>query len=420
MKKLIITTLMVIHTIFSYCQSDFQPGYIITNDGDTLHGYVDFRGEDYNARKCAFRLSSEGPTTTYSPGEITAYHILGGRYYISADIVVDDEEYAVFLEQLVDGKASLYALAPGIIIGREEMYASARKLFFLETAEHGLQILENTETIIKREGQFKWVNNTAVKTSNSYVKVGHEYIAILKVNFQDQFELMDEIERTKFEQADLIRITTKYHELACPDEACIIYSKEGPKIKNRIAFIAGTHTSMLKISDPWVSDETGNILCHSATGYVAGFQIESYSAGFYERFFSRISILYSEVTHEYADAGSESHIKYSTFHLGMSLNYMYPRYRLKPFAGVGVYFMQSFENDESYIGSDWRTYNPARRSIGPEVNLGANYELGPNMNLKLQASYYYEMFRNSKDTFYESNINTLQIAMGLSVLLNKK
>lgn len=48
-------------------QTNFQPGYIINNTNDTIHGYIDNRGEIRNMRVCEFRTTENSETIGYYP-----------------------------------------------------------------------------------------------------------------------------------------------------------------------------------------------------------------------------------------------------------------------------------------------------------------------------------------------------------------
>ena len=230
MRSFTVFTFLISFSLLSFSQSDFRPGYVITNDDDTLTGFIDYRGDDYNSVNCYFRPTMEDSRILYAPGEIKSYKFLDGRLYVSKQVEIDKVMRDVFLEQLVKGRANLYALAPGVVAGRTDRYAHSTKLFFIETEEKGIQVLENTESLISgKDGSGVLMDNQFVEYSKKYVKEGNEYIGYLKLYFQDQFQLMDEVDRVEFNQNDLIDITTKYHELACPGEACIVYSKPGPE-----------------------------------------------------------------------------------------------------------------------------------------------------------------------------------------------
>ena len=62
-------------------QSNFKPGYIIKNPGDTIYGQIDYRGDLIMGRTCKFK-SDDNTVVKYFPGDIIAYRFIDGKYYI--------------------------------------------------------------------------------------------------------------------------------------------------------------------------------------------------------------------------------------------------------------------------------------------------------------------------------------------------
>ena len=86
-----------------HAQRDFRKGYIITNQQDTIYGWIDYRGDVRNAKVCLFRKTETDPSMDYMPLDIAAYRFINSKYYVSRDV---GDEYApkqVFLEYLVNG-----------------------------------------------------------------------------------------------------------------------------------------------------------------------------------------------------------------------------------------------------------------------------------------------------------------------------
>jgi hypothetical protein len=128
MTKLIVCTSLLLATaLFSSAQSHFQPGSIVTEKGDTLHGYIDDQQWRANPKKIKFRQGEEGsPVQSYGLQDITYFSIDGQDTYVRAFVKEDMNPVAqvaatelkdatlqdtVFLKALVVGnRLSLYAL----------------------------------------------------------------------------------------------------------------------------------------------------------------------------------------------------------------------------------------------------------------------------------------------------------------------
>jgi hypothetical protein len=128
MRKLTVCTLLLLTTVLSTsAQSHFQPGSIVTDIGDTLHGYIDYQQWRKNPKRIKFRQGNEGsPSQSYGLRDITYFSIDKQDAYVRAYVKEDmnsvdpganDEvndsfiQDTVFLKVLVIGKrVSLYTL----------------------------------------------------------------------------------------------------------------------------------------------------------------------------------------------------------------------------------------------------------------------------------------------------------------------
>jgi len=109
--NLILLFALLLHTTAAVAQVNPQPGYIITNGGDTIHGTIDFKSAARSAKACSFMAEGSGSYKTYSPGEIKAYrHSDNGVFYVTMDVPVDGKTSKVFAEYLLQGGVSLYRL----------------------------------------------------------------------------------------------------------------------------------------------------------------------------------------------------------------------------------------------------------------------------------------------------------------------
>lgn len=110
MKKILTNlVLTIIVCQIAVSQSDFRKGYIVKNNGDTLHGWVNFQKEAQNNSVCNFKRFEIALPINYSPEKLKAYGIDGGKQYLAAEF----NGRKVFVEYLVKGKLSLLYLNKG-------------------------------------------------------------------------------------------------------------------------------------------------------------------------------------------------------------------------------------------------------------------------------------------------------------------
>ena len=111
MKKTIIifSLLWAIVPIHLSAQVNPQKGYIITNEGDTIHGTIDYRSDARNARECSFMAEGQAQYTALTPADIRGYRFAdNGIYYVTRTFPVDGQQKTFFAEYLLQGGVSLY------------------------------------------------------------------------------------------------------------------------------------------------------------------------------------------------------------------------------------------------------------------------------------------------------------------------
>ena len=296
-------------------QPDFKPGYIIKNNDDTVFGQIDYEGNVFNSKYCSFRENSSNQSFDYLPGQVKAYRFTGGKYYVSRHVTIDSVRREVFLEYLVDGALKLYYLP--------------QEFYFIEKDNQELQILENTEHTFKRYAR-------------TYIAPSHQYVGILKIYLHDCPEISDEINNAKLDQSSLIKIAKDYHQQMCPDQECIVYSKTPPKVNLRLGIVSGCNYDMVDIYPISLNVSRRDW----SIGPTAGLQLDVHRTGSFERAFMTIGVYYSQMDHaiKFVNPGGYTNrvisFNMKNIYFDLSFNYQYPRFKIKPFVGLG--FTQFF------------------------------------------------------------------------------
>lgn len=116
-KCLALILLLVLPACSLLAQNNMREGYVITLQGDTLNGEIDFRTSAMNSAQCVFLKDGSSTYTTYLPGEIKGYRFRNnGIYYVSKEIDTQDNgKELVFAEYVIRGNMNLYQ------VGEEEM-----------------------------------------------------------------------------------------------------------------------------------------------------------------------------------------------------------------------------------------------------------------------------------------------------------
>lgn len=182
-------------------QINLRPGFIITNENDTVYGEIDFRSGDRNAYHCSFKALNTDKTVDYKPGDIYGYRFTDdGKFYVSRTISVDKKDHTLFLEYLVKGVISLY------------YYQDKEKdsYFFFENEEGRLVEAEGREReIIDEDGV------TSIHRSK-------KYMGVMKYLFQDSEKVLKKISKASFTKSNLSKLVKDYHYETCETgEECI-------------------------------------------------------------------------------------------------------------------------------------------------------------------------------------------------------
>ncbi len=184
-------------------QTDFRPGYIVKNSGDTIFGKIEYRSDLLMGQICKFK-NSDNKIVKYSPYDITEYRLIDSKYYISKEI----DSKKVFLEYLLKGKINIY-------------------FHFDDKGEHYYLDKENIRlTEIPYEEEIKIVDNKSYQYSST------RHLGILHYYMEDAPSVLNEINSIKKpDSQNLIKLAENYHNAVCSDEKCIIYRTKKSKTK---------------------------------------------------------------------------------------------------------------------------------------------------------------------------------------------
>ena len=214
MGKRYLLFLLILTWYFAICngQGSYNPGYIITNNSDTVRGLIKQQSNYQNSINCNFREEKNQSAKNFSPGEIKGYRIENSKYYVSKDIVIDSLKQKKFLEYLVKGIVDLFYYKD---VGKEYYFVQKNTL---------LMLLSNDVSIVTVEE-----NGLNGEYEKSYYKNSNQYKRILQYLFKESPEVLKEIPNTAFDYRPLIKITKDYHNSVCKDNKCIDFTKSTNK-----------------------------------------------------------------------------------------------------------------------------------------------------------------------------------------------
>lgn len=317
--------MLLLVSMTTYAQKDYRAGYIITQDFDTLHGLIDYRGEIKNSKECWFKENGSSEEVAYNPGEIYSYRFVDGKYYISKKIIIDGQEVTGFVEYLVNAQANLY------------YYADYEKgsHYYIENESEGLVELKN-------EKKEYYEDNVR------YVRETNEHIGALTIVFKDTPDLIPKINNVDLTHKSLIKITKDYHNIVCDSVACIIYDKPIPILSFKMGPSIGYEMIWHTFVEEWLNffEYYLNTDFKVKTYPMAGMYIKAYVPRINEKITMDNSIMFAFRQYEgftrYEDAPqqlrcSDVYVDQLLASTSISLVYNYPRGKYRPLFGFGVY-----------------------------------------------------------------------------------
>lgn len=222
MKRIFIFVLLTISATVTMAQTNPQPGYIITNNGDTVRGIIDFRTNEMLSKRCVFWANGGSESTTYKPGDIEGFRFEhNGKYFVTRRLSINDNSQLYFAEFLVQGKMNLYCVA--------DKY---NEYFFFEREDGEMEQLTNKGFLSSSSIQEE--KNNLDEKKKQYGKV--------RILMQDSKKAVDDMNDLDLTRKKLVNIVRDYHKDVCTDgSTCMVYeyNSESDKVKTHFKVFTG-------------------------------------------------------------------------------------------------------------------------------------------------------------------------------------
>jgi hypothetical protein len=291
--KKIIFIIFLVATVYSDGKAlDFKNGYVITLNNDTIYGEILNTNYCELSKNCTFREYNKSENITYLPTQLKGYRFIPGKYYVSKEIMVDSIPKIHFLEYLINAKLNFFFRQDKGLINH----------YYAENDTSGIRELIYINEIVhkKDEGLFKVEKK--------------KYIGLLTVLTSDCISLQSNIENiNEPDHKKLIKFGTKYHDLICPEKACVIYEKKMP-LKVKIEAFTVCNFSILANDHIFQSHGLNVLLSNTKIS---------------EKAYIGLGVLYNPVL----NINSNSFIT-SPFRIPLSINYINPMNGFSPLFSV--------------------------------------------------------------------------------------
>jgi hypothetical protein len=224
-------------------QVDYRPGYVISSQGDTIQGSIDYRNWLQNPRAISFRPSAQSVDHTYKPLEIRAFGV-AGDVYESAIVQVDVSPTSVGElsenpePQLVSDTAFIRALITG-----------EKSLFLYHTSNHHSG--KNEQLYIRNNGQWelliykKYLRKKTDSRQNTqdFVASNNRYVRQLAVYLQECPSIQKKMRGLRYGGANLERLFRTYYQCTTATPA---YEKKPDKQLLEFGVLAGGVLTSIK------------------------------------------------------------------------------------------------------------------------------------------------------------------------------
>ncbi|MBO4590455.1 MAG: hypothetical protein J5698_05740 [Bacteroidaceae bacterium] len=221
-KAVLIVCSLFFGVALSMAQTNPKPGYIVTNEGDTIRGMVDFRTNDIMSKRCDFQANGEGEFKTYVPGEIRSFRFdHNGKYFVSRRFEINGDSQLYFAEFMVEGLMNLYCIA--------DKYA---EYFFFEREDGEMAQLTSRSLL----------SSSSIEDVKGDLEEKKEQHGKVKLLLQDSWKAVEDMNKTDLSRKQLVKTVRDYHNDVCTDgSSCMIYEykEESDKIRTHLKAFAG-------------------------------------------------------------------------------------------------------------------------------------------------------------------------------------
>lgn len=221
MKKIILFGLSVLFATVAMAQTNPKQGYIITNNGDTIRGNIDFRTNEKLSKQCDFGANGGSEYHSYKPGDIEGFRFDdGGKYFVTRQLNVTGDPQLYFAEFIVQGKMNLYCVA----FDRDEY-------FFFEREDGEMALLTNSS----------FLTSSTLQNEKEKIQEKREQIGVVKNLLKDSWNAVSDMNGTDISRKKLVNVVRDYHNDVCTDgSSCVVYEYKAESDKSKTHFKAFT------------------------------------------------------------------------------------------------------------------------------------------------------------------------------------
>ena len=317
---------LVIH--LSYGQENYLPGYLLSPNGDTLAGFIDYRNWDKNPEKIFFKEDLSDNKSDYSPNDVRGFKVLDELYESAAvqiNISLSGDPGAelrfandtVFLQAIMLGEKSLYFFRSKI--GKDQYYIKKDTIYEFLVYKRYLKTIDGKTSYVK--------NNKFLGQLSDYLK--------------DCPTIQSKIENLKYSQKSLENLFQYYYNCTSSE---ISFHRKVKKTTLEFGVLAGLSLTSLKFSSSGFSYLVNTNYDNSAN-FSAGLFLDVvlprnqgkwsfYNELLYTSY--EVNGSYNDFEHENKYLISTTTIGYSYLKLNTMIRFKYPIGKMHIYLNAGI------------------------------------------------------------------------------------
>ena len=401
MKRLFIIFLLTGLFTNSFSQTEFRKGYVILQNSDTLHGFINFTKKNV----CHFKKSdSDKKHQAYEPSELVGFGVINGRHFESKVIpsqIGEAPGETVFMECVVKGAASLYTF---------------NNRFFSLVADTSFYELSQ---------------KTTPNSGGSFVQ--KRYYGILNYQMRGCPDVGRKLIKLKLSKDDLVDLFSEYN--ICVSSPYIYYLEQKPKLITKLSFHGGFTQSSINLN---FSDKPLYNSPINASSGMVGSSLNFTWPRATERVSMNLGLMYFFTNFYITSIGEtgtrvnyiEGTININELKVPLGLQYSFNTRRLTPFVVAGIAGNMSigcsteFSHEVVYNGVVTTDYfdlfQPDRFYFNFWSGLGVKYDIKQNMEGLFELRYDLPANIASQNNYFKASLSHISLVLGLRFNLGTK
>ena len=251
----------------AFGQQNFQPAKVITLTGDTLRGFVDYRGWDTNPRLIGFKADLQAPLQSFRPLDIKEFRV-SNEQYIGCRVAIENSPTS--LEALSVSPAPIFQTDTTFL---QAVVTGPRSLYRYKTDGRVYLYTEN-------QGKFDLLIYKRFKPSANLLRSNNTFREQLATYLADCPAVAEKTRTLLYATSNVQRLFRAYY--ACTSQRPVLHKQ---KLRLQVGVLVGaTHTTLRFNASPQRATPPPTFDSYTANGPTGGLFFHLPFAGSLNRF----------------------------------------------------------------------------------------------------------------------------------------